>query len=56
MLLHFQPNERVDVIKMFHSVLVQGGLLTTEQTQNMPDECAHLFEKVCTDANIFRKI
>lgn len=55
-LLHFQPEERVNVIKMFHSVLLPDGLFTTEQTQNMPEECAHLFEKVCTDANIYRKI
>ena len=55
-LLHFQPSERIEVFKMFHSVLVDGGLLTTEQTQQLPDECKHLFEKVVSDANIYRKI
>ncbi len=55
-LLHFQAAERIEVLKMFHSVLVPGGLFTTEQTQPMPDECSHLFEKVCSDANIYRKI
>lgn len=55
-LLHFQPKERVEVIKMFHSVLVSGGILTTEQTQAMPDECSHLFERLCTDANVYKKI
>ncbi|HOK14528.1 MAG TPA: CheR family methyltransferase, partial [Candidatus Kapabacteria bacterium] len=54
-LLHFQPEERINVIKMFHSVLLNDGLLTTEQTQTMPEECSHLFEKVCSDANIYRK-
>lgn len=55
-LLHFQPAERIEVMKMFHSVLVTGGLFTTEQTQAMPDECSNLFEKICTDANVYRKI
>lgn len=55
-LLHFQASERIEVFKMFHSVLTSGGLLTTEQTQALPEECATLFEKVCTDANIYRKI
>ncbi len=55
-LLHLQPQERVDVIRMFHDVLVPGGLLTTEQTQQMPPECSQLFKKIVTDANIFQKI
>ncbi len=55
-LLHFQPAERIEVFKMFHKVLVPGGLLTTEQTQQLPDECKGLFEKVVSDANVYRKI
>lgn len=55
-LLHFQQSERIEVIKMYHSVLLPSGLLVTEQTQQMPDECKHLFEKTTTDANVFRKI
>ncbi len=55
-LLHFQPAERIEVMKMFHSVLVDGGFFTTEQTQAMPNECLSLFEKVCSDANVYRKI
>lgn len=55
-LLHFQPEQRVEVIKMFHSVLAPGGLLTTEQTQNLPDECSHLFASLATDAHVYRKI
>lgn len=55
-LLHFRPDERVEVIKMFHSVLVPGGFFTTEQTQQMPEECQHLFTKVVTDANIYQRI
>ncbi len=55
-LLHFQPSERIEVIKMFHSVLADNGLMMTEQTQPLPDECKSLFEKMAPDANIFRKI
>lgn len=55
-LLHFQYEERVGVIKMFHECLAPEGFLTTEQTQPMPDECKHLFQKVANDANIYQKI
>jgi len=55
-LLHFQPAERVAVIKMFHSALAPGGLFATEQTQIMPDETAALFEQIADNAQLFRKI
>jgi len=55
-LLHFQPQQRIEVIKMFHKVLLPGGLFATEQTQKLPSEVAHLFEQVVSDAQIFRKI
>ncbi len=55
-LLHFQPQERVEVMKMFHSALLPNGLFVTEQTQPMPDEINHLFEKITTDAQVYRKI
>ncbi len=55
-LLHFQPHERLGVIKMFHQALSPGGLLSTEQTQKMPDELRHLFEQVVPDAQLFRKL
>jgi chemotaxis protein methyltransferase CheR len=55
-LLHFQPDERVKVIKMFHSVLEPGGMFTTEQTQQLPEECKHLFTQIAADANVYQKI
>jgi chemotaxis protein methyltransferase CheR len=55
-LLHFQPAERVEVMKMFHGALASGGLFATEQTQTMPQEAAHLFEQVVDNAQLFRKI
>jgi len=55
-LLHFQPKERVEVIKMFHRALSPGGFFTTEHTQKLPDEVKHLFEHVVPDAQLFRKV
>ena len=55
-LLHFSPEQRVQVIKMYHSVLVSGGFFTTEQTQQLPHEVQHLFTKIAADANVYQKI
>jgi chemotaxis protein methyltransferase CheR len=55
-LLHFQPRERVEVIRMFHQSLAPGGYFATEQTQKLPPEVAPCFEKVAGNAQIFRKI
>jgi chemotaxis protein methyltransferase CheR len=55
-LLHFQPEQRIEVIKMFHSVLEPGGMFTTEQTQPLPDECKGLFKQIAADANVYQKI
>lgn len=55
-LLHIEPEERIDVIKMFHKSLAPGGIFTTEISQEMPKENAHLFEKIAGNRNIYRKI
>lgn len=55
-LLHFQADERVKVIRMFHNALAPGGYFATEQTQQMPEEVGHLFEKVTSGGRLFRKI
>jgi chemotaxis protein methyltransferase CheR len=55
-LLHFQPRERVEVMRMFHQSLAPGGFFATEQTQKLPPEMAPCFEKVAGDAQIFRKV
>lgn len=54
-LLHFTPEERVQVIRMYHGALADGGYFCTEQTQKLPDEVAHLFERVSEDGQLFRK-
>jgi chemotaxis protein methyltransferase CheR len=55
-LLHFQPPERIEVLRMFHRALAPGGFFVTEQTQEMPPEMASLFERVVPDGQLFRKV
>jgi chemotaxis protein methyltransferase CheR len=55
-LLHFQPPERIEVLRMFHRALAPGGFFATEQTQEMPRELAALFERVIPDGPLFRKV
>jgi chemotaxis protein methyltransferase CheR len=40
---------------MFHGALSDGGFLVMEQTQKLPQEAAHLFEPVVSNAQLFRK-
>lgn len=54
-LLHFQQSERIEVIRMFHGALVDGGYFATEQTQKMPEEVRPLFEHVVGDGQIHKK-
>lgn len=55
-LLHFQPPQRIEVLKMFHRALAPGGFFATEQTQEMPKELARHYEKVIPDGQLFRKL
>ena len=55
-LLHFHPDQRIEVIKMFHKSLAPGGYFMSEQTQKLPDELSHLFTKVADDAQLYKKI
>ncbi|MGO9095621.1 MAG: CheR family methyltransferase [Bryobacteraceae bacterium] len=55
-LLHFQPPERIEVLRMFHRALAPGGIFATEQTQEMPPELASLFQRVIADGQLFRKV
>lgn len=54
-LLHFQPEERVEVFRMFHRSLAPGGYLANENTQKLPHEVAHLFTQVVPDAQVYKK-
>jgi len=55
-LLHFTPQERVEVIKMFHHALVDGGYFVTEQTQKLPPETEPLFCQITNAAQLYRKV
>ena len=55
-LLHFQPPERIEVLRMFHRALAPGGFFAAEQTQEMPPELASLFQRVIPDGQLFRKV
>jgi chemotaxis protein methyltransferase CheR len=55
-LLHFNESQRIDVIKMFHNSLIEGGFLAMEQTQKLPKEIEYLFEPVVCNAQLFRKV
>ena len=55
-LLHFKKEERIKVINMFHKALEQGGFLVVENTQDMPEGIAHKFERVVSNAQLFRKL
>jgi chemotaxis protein methyltransferase CheR len=55
-LLHFQPQERIEVIRMFHAALAPGGYFATEQTQKMPEALAGYFTQVAQEGQLFRKV
>ncbi len=55
-LLHLTDAQRVDVVKMFHHALRDGGFLVTEQTQPLPDRCNELFEPITCKGRVLRKV
>jgi chemotaxis protein methyltransferase CheR len=55
-LLHFQYDERVEVIRAFHRALEPGGIFVTEHTQKMPAELSGHFVQTVPDGQVFRKV
>ncbi len=55
-LLHFTPEQREQVIRMFCHALEPGGLLVMEQTQKLPPATELLFEQAVSDAQLFTKL
>lgn len=55
-LLHFTQQQRIDVMKMYHSVLVEGGFLAMEQTQKLPEELNPFFRQVKQNTQLFQKV
>lgn len=54
-LLHFNYLQRVDVISMYHNMLLDGGLLAMENTQNMPEELSCKFKRLFDYAQLHEK-
>ena len=55
-LLHFNEQQQVAVLRMFHSALRAGGFLVMEQTQQLPDRLEHIFSRVTDQGQVFRKL
>ncbi len=54
-LLHFNEDQRIKVIRMFYESLMEGGFLVFEQTQSLPKQVQHLYKPVVTNAQLFQK-
>jgi len=55
-LLHFNYQQRIEVIKMYYNMLLTGGLLAMENTQNMPDELKHMFRRLVDYSQLYEKV
>jgi len=55
-LLHFKEEDQAGVIEMFHGALEPGGFLAMEQTQKIPEKLVYKFERVVSNAQLFRKL
>lgn len=55
-LLHFNEAQRINVLKMFHDSLIEGGYLAMEQTQKLPKELESMFEPVVSNAQLYKKV
>jgi chemotaxis protein methyltransferase CheR len=55
-LLHFNQQQRIEVLNMYCNTLLKGGFLAMENTQNMPDELKGKFRKVVDFAQLHEKI
>lgn len=54
-LLHFSPETRVRVLRMFYQALLPGGMLLMEHTQKLPEQLGQLFTLVTPRAQLVRK-
>jgi chemotaxis protein methyltransferase CheR len=55
-LLHFNYDQRIEVLTMFHDMLLAGGLLVMENTQAMPEELKFKFRKMVDYAQLHEKL
>jgi chemotaxis protein methyltransferase CheR len=55
-LLHFSPEERIQVFRMFHQAMEPGGLLVMEQTQKISIESEELFERRPGEGQVYTRL
>ena len=55
-LLHFNYQQRIEVLTMYHNMLLAGGLLVMENTQSMPEEMGGKFRKMVDYAQLHEKM
>ncbi len=55
-LLHFNQQQRINVIQFFCDALLTGGLLAMENTQTMPQELHQKFIKKVDYAQLYEKV
>jgi chemotaxis protein methyltransferase CheR len=55
-LLHFNYEQRIEVLNMFYDCLLGNGILAMENTQSMPEELAHKFRRLVEYAQLHEKI
>jgi len=55
-LLHFNYQQRIEVISMYHNMLLTGGLLVMENTQNMPEELGSKYRRLVDYGQLYEKM
>lgn len=55
-LLHFTPEQRIEVYRTFHNCLDHQGILANENTQKLPPDVSHLFNQFSPEFQIFSRV
>ena len=55
-LLHFNYQQRIEVLTMYHNMLLNNGLLVMENTQSMPEELSKKYKKLVDYAQLHEKV
>jgi len=54
-LLHLNPDQRIEVLRMFRDALCDGGFLAVEQTQELPEEARRWFRQPMDGVKLFQR-
>lgn len=54
-LQHFSEGQQAEVVRMFYHSLKPGGCFLTEYSQDIPEACTGLFERVLPHKSLFKK-